>query len=87
MAESQVKLSLALEYIAKTENILISDDELSSTVNSFAKVNNLTYPSALEQLGGREGITEDLASKKALEFVKSNITPNIVKVEKFPDEE
>ncbi len=87
VAESQVKLSLALEYIARTENILISDDEISSAVNSFAKVNNLTYPSALEQLGGREGIIEDLASKKALEFVKSNITPNIVKVEKFPDEE
>lgn len=86
VAEKQVKLSVALDFISRSENIIVSEDEIDTVIRNSARANQISFNDALNNLGGRDGVREELLSKKALELVKSSVTPVIIEVEKFPNE-
>lgn len=70
-AEKQVKVRLALEQIAKDEQLIVSDEELEAEFETLAKQNNLTVERVKEILpsGSLKG---DLSTQKAVEFIKEN---------------
>lgn len=70
-AEKQVKTRLALEYIAKTENITATEEEIEA---EYAKIAS-GYAVEIEKVKTSipvSGITEDVVLRKAVEFVKEN---------------
>lgn len=70
-AEKQVKTRLALEYIAKTENITATEEEIEA---EYAKIAS-GYAVELEKVKASipvSGITEDVVLRKAVDFVKEN---------------
>lgn len=73
-AERQVKGTLALEAIAKTENIEVSDEEVEEQLKKMAE----TYNMELDKVKGfmrdedLENIKADLKISKALDFVVEN---------------
>lgn len=70
-AEKQVKTRLALEYIAKTENITATEEEIEA---EYAKI-AAGYAVEIEKVKASipvSGITEDVVLRKAVDFVKEN---------------
>ncbi len=76
MAERQVKATLALEAIAKAENIEVTDADVDKNLEDMAKA----YSMELDKLKGLlrdedlENIKADLKISKASEFVVENAT-------------
>ncbi len=83
-AEKQVKVRLALEAIAKAENIEISDDEAEKEIASMAE----KYKMDVETVKARvtvEDIKTDLAMNKAIDLVKASaVKPTAKKTAKKP---
>ena len=78
-AERQVKTRLALEYIVAAENIEATEEDIEKEYDKMAEM----YKMEKEQLKERVDaniIKEDLAVRKAVEFVKENAV--ITEVEK-----
>ena len=70
-AEKQVKMRLALETIAKLENLSATDDEINEEYKKIADA----YGVALDQVTGaiaKEDIAADIVVKKAFDLVKEN---------------
>ena len=70
-AEKQVKLRLALEYIAKVENLEVSDKEVDDECARLAEM----YQMEVEQVKANvpvEELKKDLLVGKAMELVKDN---------------
>ncbi len=70
-AEKQVKTRLALEFIAKTENITATEEEIEA---EYAKI-AAGYAVEIEKVKASipvSGITEDVVLRKAVDFVKEN---------------
>ena len=70
-AEKQVKTRLALEFIAKTENITATEEEIEA---EYAKI-AAGYAVEIEKVKSSipvSGITEDVVLRKAVDFVKEN---------------
>ncbi len=84
-AENQVKVRLALEAVAKKENLKATDEDIESEYKSMADA----YGMKAEDIKARipaEEVAEDLAVKKAIEFIKAEakITEVDKKTEKKP---
>ena len=82
-AEKQVKIRLALEAVAKAENIEASQEDFDNEVKRIAEV----YKMEEEKVRGivpEAEVKKDLAVNKAIDFVKSNaeITTETVSEEK-----
>lgn len=72
-AEKEVKVRLALEYIAKTENITVSDEDLEA---EYAKLAD-QYQMEIEKVKAgvpAEELRKDVEVGKAMELVKENAT-------------
>ncbi|MBO5788540.1 MAG: trigger factor [Clostridia bacterium] len=70
-AEKQVKVRLALETIAKLENLTVSEEELEA---EYVRISE-TYQRDLAEVKGlikAEDLTADLLVKKAMDLVKEN---------------
>ncbi|MBE6539222.1 MAG: trigger factor [Ruminococcaceae bacterium] len=70
-AEKQVKTRLALEFIAKTENITATEEEIEA---EYAKI-AAGYAVEIDKVKSSipvSGITEDVVLRKAVDFVKEN---------------
>ena len=70
-AEKRVKLRLALETVARKENIEVSDDDLEEEYKKIAE----NYKMEAEQVKAaipEESLTEDIKVEKALKLVKDN---------------
>ena len=70
-AEKQVKMRLALETIAKLENLTATDDEINEEYKRIADA----YGVALDQVTGaiaKEDIAADIVVKNAFDIVKNN---------------
>ncbi len=70
-AERQVKIRLALEKIAKLENLSASDDELDAEYKKVAEGYNIDVQQ-IKSLIPAEEIQKDLAMQKAIDFVRDN---------------
>ena len=82
-AERQVKLRLALEAIAKLENIEVADEEIEAEYNRLAEAYNVEAEKIKGQIAS-EDIAADLKVQKAVDLVKANakITDEAPKAEK-----
>ena len=70
-AESRVKLQLALEAIAKAENIEVSEDELEEEYKKLAEAYNMEADIIKKSLPA-ETIEGDLKSRKAIDLIKNS---------------
>lgn len=68
-AEKRVKMRLALEKIAKLENITPSQEDIDAEYEKMAKSYNMTADQVKDVIPA-ESITEDLAVQQAMELVK-----------------
>lgn len=71
-AEKRVRVNLALEAIAKAENLEVSDEEVNAELENMAGMYNMTVDNIKQALGGVEGIKSDLKMKKAVDFLVEN---------------
>ncbi|MBR5544675.1 MAG: trigger factor [Clostridia bacterium] len=70
-AEAQVKLSLAIEAIAKAEGIEATEDEISAEYENLAKMYAMDVD-AVKKAIPVDSLASDIKSKKAIDFVKDN---------------
>ena len=70
-AERQVKLRLALEEIAKLENIEVSDEEIDAEYNRIAENYKVDVENVKSQIAS-EDLAKDLKVQKAIDLVKEN---------------
>ena len=70
-AERQVKLRLALEEIAKLENIEVSDEEIDAEYNRIAESYKVDVENVKSQIAS-EDLAKDLKVQKAIDLVKEN---------------
>lgn len=70
-AESHVKLALALDKIAKIENIVPTENDISEEYNKIAKHYNMDLDK-VKNIIHEPDIKKDICSKKALDIVRDN---------------
>lgn len=70
-AEKQVKMRLALEKIAKLENIEVTDDEVTAEITKMAESYGVSEEQVKAAVPVKE-IKKDMAVGKALELIKSS---------------
>lgn len=70
-AEAQVKLSLAIEAIAKAEGIEATEDEINAEYDNLAKAYAMDVD-AVKKAIPTDSLASDIKSKKAIDFVKDN---------------
>ena len=68
-AEKQVKLRLALETIAKLENVEVTEEDINGEIENIAKAYNMEADKVREMVPV-DSIAEDMKVKKAMELVK-----------------
>ncbi|MFE8696918.1 trigger factor [Cytobacillus sp. FJAT-53684] len=71
-AEKRVRVNLTLEAIAKAENIVVTDEEVTEELNKMAEMYNMTVENIQKALGSLEGLKGDLQVKKAVDFLVEN---------------
>ncbi len=76
-AEKQVKIRLALEAVAKAENIVASEDDVNAEIKRIAEQYKMEEEKVRE-LVNMPDLEKDLAVNKAIDFIKENA--NIVEV-------
>jgi len=79
-AEKQVKLDLAIEKIIEVEKIEVAEEELEAEYKKFADAYNMDIE-AVKKAVSVEGLTKELVSKKAMDFVVENA---VITEEKAP---
>lgn len=74
-AETRIKSSLALEQIAKEENIEVSDEEINAEVEKMAAQYGMEADKLKEYLGDneKESMKRDLAVTKAIDLIMENV--------------
>ena len=70
-AERQVKTRLALEKIAKLENIVPNDDDLEEEYQTLAK-NYEMEADKIKELISKEELAKDVCVKKAIDLVRDS---------------
>ena len=70
-AEKNVKVRLALEYIAKAEALEVSDEDLEAEYDKFAERYQMEKDK-IKELVPAEGLRRDLLNEKAIKFVRDN---------------
>ena len=70
-AEKNVKVRLALEYIAKAEALEVSDEDLEAEYDKFAERYQMEKDK-IKELVPAEGLRKDLLNEKAIKFVRDN---------------
>ena len=73
-AEERIKSRLVLEAIAKAENIEATEEDYEKELGTMAEVYQMELDKVKELMGEREkkNIMQDLAVRKAAEFVAEN---------------
>ena len=69
-AEKQVKLRLALETVAKLENVEVTEEDINGEIENIANAYNMEADKVREMVP-TDSIAEDMKVKKAMELVKA----------------
>lgn len=85
-AEKQVKVRLALETIAKLEDLQVTEEELEKEFANLAEQNNLPVD-RVKQLLPEESLKGDLLTQKAVDLIKSTAKKAPKKTAKKADKE
>ncbi len=84
-AENEVKLRLALEKIADSENINPSDDEINERLKEMADENNMSVETLKTRISVESFIT-DIRVVKAIDLIKENaVIDNTIETENNED--
>lgn len=70
-AEKQVKVRLALETVAKLENIQVSDEDIEAEYNKFADQYKMEVEKVKMAIPA-SALMQDLSVSKAMDFIKEN---------------
>lgn len=83
-AEKNTKARLVLEAVMKAENIVASDDEYAEEIKKMSEAYQMDVEKMKEVIGEAEekSIREDIAIRKAAEFVADNAKESAAKKEK-----
>ena len=83
-AEERIKARLVLEAIAKAENLEATEEEYEKELQNMAEIYQMEVDKVRELMGEKEkkNIMQDLAVKKAAEFVADNAKETKPKKEK-----
>lgn len=83
-AEERIKSRLVLEAIAKAENIEVTQEDYEKELETMAEVYQMEIDKVKELMGEREkkNIMQDLAVRKAAEFVTENAKESKAKASK-----
>ena len=73
-AEERIRSRLVLEAVAKAENLDATEEEYEDELKTMAEVYQMEVDKVRDLMGEREkkGIMQDLAVKKAAEFIAEN---------------
>ncbi len=82
--ERQVKISIALDYVARAENLEVSQIAFDNFVNAQAIQMQTSAENALVRLGGAENVAEKLLNEQAMRIIRDNMVVVDVEVEEFP---
>lgn len=74
-AERQVRLSLALDYVVRKEELTVSAEAVDAYIAKLAAANKYTPEQAERAAGGREKCAEELLSDAALKLVAQYAIP------------
>jgi trigger factor len=85
VAEKQVKFRLALETIAKFENVAVSEEEIETEYEKMAKENRMPIDK-VRTIVTPTGVESDLKTEKALDLIKAAAKVTYVVKEKTDDE-
>lgn len=86
-AENEVKLRLALEKIADTENLIPTEEDINDGLKEYAEANNMSVEDVKPRIDMDAYIT-DLKTVKAADFVKENaIVDNTLVPQEDEDED
>ncbi len=80
VAVRQVKVSMALDYIARKEQFEVTEEAVEERVNTYMKqAKSPSYESALKKLGGEESVREKIMNDMAADVLRSHC--RVVEVE------
>lgn len=87
-AEERIKSRLVLEAIAKAENIEVTEEDYEKELETMAEVYQMELDKVKELMGEREkkNIMQDLAVRKAAEFVAENAKESKAKESKTKED-
>ena len=87
-AEERIKSRLVLEAIAKAENIEVTEEDYEKELETMADVYQMELDKVTELMGEREkkNIMQDLAVRKAAEFVAENAKESKAKESKTKED-
>ncbi|CEG28057.1 trigger factor [Bacillus sp. B-jedd] len=71
-AEKRVRVNLALEAIAKAENIEVTEEDINAELEKMAEMYNMTPENIVNALGGTEVLKSDIEKNKAVDFLVEN---------------
>ncbi len=74
-AVKSIQVSLALEAVAKAENIEATDEDVEAEIKKMAEMYGMEADKLMEYMGEeeKENMKKDLAVQKAVEFVMANV--------------
>lgn len=70
-AETKIKSRLVLEYVAKTEDLSVTDEDFDAEMEKMSAMYNMETAQMLENLGAeeKESIKQDMVNQKALDLL------------------
>ncbi|MCD7739666.1 MAG: trigger factor [Lachnospiraceae bacterium] len=84
VADLQVRVSIALDYILRKEKLEVSQEAIDKKVKNFMTNSKLPYETALKYMGGVENVTEKLQQEQAYNFVREHCRVIEVEVDSIP---
>lgn len=82
-AETQVRESIALDYIARAEKIEVTGEELAGYIQRYAESGKISVEEAQRRLGGVDALYERMLNDRAMKVVTDSAEPVIQEVEEF----
>ena len=86
LAEEQIKITLASEYIVRAEGLTVTDEEIDKSLELTAQSQKTTVAD-VRMSSDLEEITQRLLNEKALRIVRDSAVPQDYPVDEFDEEQ
>ena len=84
LAEKHTRISLALDFIARQENLQVTEEMMHARIAKTAQAGRVSMEEALRRLGGAETLYEQILNDLAMQIVAETAQPQIVEVDQYP---
>ena len=82
-AREQTRVSIALDYIIRTEGLSVDASRIEHYIRRYAEANGISVGEAAGKID-RDAVTDDLLQYDAMELVRSTAVPIEKEVEELP---